>query len=136
LTLFRSVGLPQSPASALLGGRTLGIPLLPSIEYMRAVDSPHTNAPAPSAILTSKASPLPRTSLPRSPLSRAWRMAIRSLSTASGYSRLTYTYPSSEPTARPATIMPSSTEWGSLSMIVLSMNAPGSPSSALQMKYF
>ncbi len=31
-TLFRSVGLPQRPRSTVLGGLTLGMPRLPSID--------------------------------------------------------------------------------------------------------
>src|SRR4030042_2793476 len=46
-TLFRTVGCPHKPASVERGGLILGIPLFPSREYMRAVDSPHTKAPAP-----------------------------------------------------------------------------------------
>ncbi len=38
--------------------------------------------------------------------------------------------------ALPQTIMPSSTAWGSPSSTERSMNAPGSPSSALQTTYF
>ena len=38
--------------------------------------------------------------------------------------------------ARPAISMPSSTVWGSPSRMLRSMKAPGSPSSALQMRYF
>src|SRR4030042_103712 len=46
-TLLRTVGCPHNPASVERGGLILGIPLFPSREYMRAVDSPHTKAPAP-----------------------------------------------------------------------------------------
>ena len=53
------------------GGLGRGTPLWPSIEAIRAVSSPHTNAPAPSRISISKSSLEPRTSRPMSPNSRA-----------------------------------------------------------------
>src|SRR5512139_1619701 len=46
-TLFRTVGCPHRPASVDLGGLIRGIPLFPSREYISAVDSPQTKAPAP-----------------------------------------------------------------------------------------
>ena len=47
-----SVGFPQSPCSTGNGGRSRGMPRLPSTEAINAVSSPHTNAPAPSLMLT------------------------------------------------------------------------------------
>src|SRR4030043_176213 len=46
-TLLRTVGWPHNPASVERGGLILGMPRFPSREYIRAVDSPHTQAPAP-----------------------------------------------------------------------------------------
>src|SRR5271157_2808683 len=46
-TLFRLVGLSQSPCSTVCTYLSLGSPDLPSTEDMRAVDSPHTKAPPP-----------------------------------------------------------------------------------------
>ena len=46
-TLFRTLGLCQSPAMAGKGGRGRGIPRFPSMEVIRAVSSPQTKAPAP-----------------------------------------------------------------------------------------
>ena len=68
-TLFRFVGMFQRPpaASESRGGRGLGMPRSPSMEATSAVDSPQTNAPAPSLISMSKSSPQPRMFLPRSP---------------------------------------------------------------------
>src|ERR1035438_10548629 len=53
-TLFSSVGLPHNPLTAGYGGRGFGVPRRPSIDAISAVSSPHTNAPAPSRISTSK----------------------------------------------------------------------------------
>src|SRR4030067_935937 len=47
-TLFKTVGLSHNPASTDWGGLVRGMPRFPSIEYCSAVDSPQTNAPAPS----------------------------------------------------------------------------------------
>src|SRR3990170_6157513 len=66
-TLLSTDGLSQRPFTAGNGGLGLGIPRFPSIERMRAVSSPHTNAPAPRYILRSKSKPLLRIFLPRSP---------------------------------------------------------------------
>ena len=46
-TLFTLEGLPQKPFSAGKGGLLVGSPRLPSRDWMRAVSSPHTKAPAP-----------------------------------------------------------------------------------------
>jgi len=50
-TLLIIVGFPQSPLFAGNGGLGFGRPRRPSIEAMRAVSSPQTNAPAPAFIL-------------------------------------------------------------------------------------
>ena len=47
LTLFRQVGLFQSPLTAVRIYFGLGSPVFPSIAVIRALDSPETNAPAP-----------------------------------------------------------------------------------------
>ena len=49
-TLLINVGLPNRPLFAGNGGFGLGIPRSPSIDAIRAVSSPQTNAPAPSLI--------------------------------------------------------------------------------------
>jgi hypothetical protein len=46
-TLFRHVGFPQRPFSEVWMYFGLGSPTCPSIAFIRAVDSPETNAPAP-----------------------------------------------------------------------------------------
>src|SRR4030043_234430 len=84
LTLFREVGFSQSPEATDRGGLTRGIPLLPSIEYIRALPSPQTKAPAPCIISTSKLNSLPMILLPSSLRSLACAIAIRSRFTARG----------------------------------------------------
>ncbi len=85
-TLLMDVGLPHTPATAGNGGLGEGMPRLPSMEAIRAVSSPQTNAPAPRRISRSKSKPEPKMSLPRKPSSSASAMAMRSLDTAMGYS--------------------------------------------------
>ena len=97
-TLFKTVGFENTPHVAENGGRGRGSPRKPSIDFMSAVSSPQTNAPAPRRISISKSNPLPRIFLPRSPYSRACFMAISSLSTAMGYSARTYMKPWCAPT--------------------------------------
>src|ERR1039457_7152477 len=46
-TLLMRVGLSHRPDSAGYGGRGRGVPRFPSMEAIRAVSSPHPNAPAP-----------------------------------------------------------------------------------------
>ena len=63
------------------------MPRRPSMEAIRAVSSPQTNAPAPSLIVMSKAKPLPRMSLAeQAELARMAAIAVRRRSIASGYS--------------------------------------------------
>ena len=88
-TLFSIVGCPNRPLTAGKGGLGLGSPRCPSTEVMSAVSSPHTKAPAPSLTSRLKSKPVPNMSLPSSPYSLAWFIAIVSLSTAIGYSALT-----------------------------------------------
>ena len=52
-----------------------GMPRLPSTEWMSAVSSPHTNAPAPMRTSASKLKSVPSTALPRIPRRRAGRCA-------------------------------------------------------------
>ncbi len=85
-TLLMIVGFPHKPEMAGNGGRGRGIPRRPSIEAIRAVSSPQTNAPAPSLILMWKLRPLPRMFSPSRPYSSAWASAPRNRSRASGYS--------------------------------------------------
>ena len=135
-TLLILEGFPHTPFWAGNGGLGLGIPLFPSMEFMRAVSSPQTKAPAPSFTMISRSKPEPNMFLPRNPLSVACSIAILRCSTASGYSALQYMYPWVAPMAKAPISIPSMTEWGSPSRTDLSMNAPGSPSSALQIMYF
>ncbi|MBV6504834.1 MAG: hypothetical protein ILNGONEN_00387 [Syntrophorhabdaceae bacterium] len=87
-TLFMIVGQSNKPDIAGNGGLERGAPLFPSIDAISAVSSPHTNAPAPSFIETSKLNLEPRIFFPRSPYSFIWFIAFFSLSIASGYSAL------------------------------------------------
>ena len=82
---------PDDVIQCLLGSglRGRGSPRLPSMEVIRAVSSPHTNAPAPRRRSISKSKPVPKISLPNSSISRAWAMAIFRRSTAMGYSART-----------------------------------------------
>ena len=135
-TLLIFVGFCQYPFCAGKGGFSLGIPLSPSSEAISAVSSPQTNAPAPALILISKSYPDSKMFLPRKPFSLACSIAISSRLIASGYSARQYMIPSVAPIAKPPIIIPSRTECGSPSRTALSMNAPGSPSSALHTMYF
>ena len=135
-TLFMFEGFCQKPFSAGKGGFNRGMPLSPSREAIRAVSSPHTKAPAPAFMRRSKLKLLPNIFLPRKPFSRASSMALLSLVMARGYSARTYTTPSSLPMAYAPISMPSISVCGSPSITALSINAPGSPSSALQIVYF
>ena len=85
-TLLMMVGLLQRPETAGNGGRGVGIPRSPSIDWIRAVSSPQTKAPAPSLILILKPNPEPRISSPNKPCSSACFIASRSRSSARGYS--------------------------------------------------
>ncbi len=133
--LLRLLGYPHGPppGSESLGGLGLGKPLSPSNEATRAVDSPHTKAPAPSLILISKLKSVLRILLPSSPISFACSMAMLRFLTARGYSCLTYIIPYCAPIEYAQRAIPSRRLCGSPSMIDLSMNAPGSPSSPLAM---
>ena len=88
-TLLMLVGFPYSPFCAGNGGRGRGRPLRPSSELIRAVSSPHTNAPAPSTSEIRKLNPRPRMFSPIRPYSLACSMARVSRCTASGYSART-----------------------------------------------
>src|SRR5208337_4188062 len=88
-TLLMFVGLAHSPLLAGKGGLNRGMPRLPSMEAMRAVSSPHTNAPAPSLIFTEKLKAEPKMFLPRNPLARASLMECFKRWTAFGYSART-----------------------------------------------
>ena len=46
-TLLRTVGCAHRPCSMVRGGLTRGMPRLPSMDAVRALPSPQTNAPAP-----------------------------------------------------------------------------------------
>ena len=70
-TLFKTVGLSNRPCSTVLGGLTLGIPRLPSIDAVNAEPSPHTKAPAPRLICNLKEKSVPRMLSPNRPHSSA-----------------------------------------------------------------
>src|ERR1035437_1448961 len=59
-TLLIKVGLPHNPDTDGNGGLGLGFPLLPSMEAISAVSSPHTKAPAPQRSSISKEKSEPR----------------------------------------------------------------------------
>ena len=85
-TLLSVVGLSQRPLSTVWVCFARGSPTLPSRDAIRAVDSPHTNAPPPRTMPISKLCPLPRMFSPSKPMSLACPSAVRSVRTASGYS--------------------------------------------------
>ena len=134
-TLFNTLGRSQSPLilERMYFGR--GSPTLPSRAVIRAVDSPHTKAPAPWCTITLNSNPDPRIFSPRKPYSCACWMARLIFCTARGYSWRTYMYPSCAPIAKPPMIKPSRMECGLPSSKARSINAPGSPSSALTITY-
>ena len=88
-TLFNTVGFPNNPCSTVLGGFTLGIPLFPSMDAVRALPSPQTNAPAPRLICSRNEKSVPRILSPSRPHSSAWEIASFRRLTASGYSART-----------------------------------------------
>jgi hypothetical protein len=88
-TLLISVGCAHNPATAGYGGRGRGVPRLPSTEAIRAVSSPHTNAPAPTRISTSKLNVDSAMPLPRRLCRSAWPIALRRRLMARGYSART-----------------------------------------------
>ncbi len=75
-TLFKTVGLSHRPFSTLLIYFALGSPTFPSMDAIRALDSPHTKAPPPLTISSSKSNPLPRIFFPKNPCSLALSIAI------------------------------------------------------------
>ena len=66
-TLLMTVGLPNRPDWIGYGGRGRGMPRLPSMLCIRAVSSPHTNAPAPILMMMSSEKPLSRMLSPSRP---------------------------------------------------------------------
>ena len=84
-----NVGRPNKPLFAGNGGLGLGIPRSPSIDAIRAVSSPQTNAPAPSLICKSSEKSLPIIFLPKKFLSSASFIAFLKRLIASGYSART-----------------------------------------------
>ena len=63
-TLLTFVGFPYKPFTAGNGGFKVGSPRFPSIEWIKAVSSPQTNAPAPYLIKISKLKSVPKIFLP------------------------------------------------------------------------
>ena len=88
-TLLMTVGFPNKPEVEGYGGLGDGIPLLPSMEAIRAVSSPQTNAPAPSITVILKSILPSNAPLPIIPYSSAFLTAAFILATARGYSILT-----------------------------------------------
>ena len=111
-TLFITVGFSNRPLTAGKGGLGLGFPLFCSKDANNAVSSPQTNAPEPRKISISKSNDVSRIFFPKSPYSLACAMPISKVSTASGYSALTYMYPLFAPIAYAAIAMPSRTACG------------------------
>ena len=62
---------PEDVIKCVTDSGLRGSPRLPSIEVIRAVSSPQTNAPAPKRICKSKSKPESKIFLPKSPYSRA-----------------------------------------------------------------
>ncbi len=85
-TLFKLLGLSQTPFSEVCIYLGLGSPTFPSIAFINALDSPETKAPAPRCTFTSNANPEPSIASPSNPYSFACSSAIARLFTASGYS--------------------------------------------------
>ena len=67
-TLLMIVGLPNKPLTAGNGGRGRGMPRRPSMLWISAVSSPHTNAPAPILITISRLKSVPRMLWPSKPI--------------------------------------------------------------------
>ena len=68
-TLLITVGFSNNPLVEGKGGRGRGIPLFPSMLWIRAVSSPQTNAPAPILINKSNEKFVPATLEPNNPKS-------------------------------------------------------------------
>ena len=66
-TLLSTDGRSHSPLTFDRTYLGRGSPALPSREVIKAVDSPHTNAPAPWCTITLKSKPDPRIFFPKSP---------------------------------------------------------------------
>ena len=85
-TLFTTVGFPKYPLCAGYGGFDFGSPLSPCIDWMSAVSSPHTKAPAPNFKSTSKEKEVPKICFPKYPFFLACSIAFCNLEIARGYS--------------------------------------------------
>lgn len=68
-TLFSTVGFSNRPLWTLRMYFGRGSPTLPSIEFISAVDSPHTKAPPPRTMLKSSLWSLPMMCSPKIPAS-------------------------------------------------------------------
>lgn len=89
-TLFTTVGLPNKPSIAGIGGFARTMPRLPSRLSSMDVSSPQMYAPAPTRTCRSKSRAEPRMLVPSQPCSRAIPIARRIVATASGYSERMY----------------------------------------------
>ena len=85
-TLLTTVGLPNRPSIAGIGGLARTMPRLPSRLSSMEVSSPQMYAPAPTRTCRSKLSREPRTLSPSHPWPRAISIAARIVAIASGYS--------------------------------------------------
>ena len=113
-----------------------GMPRLPSIDAVRAVDSPQTKAPAPWLMRMSKSKPESRMFAPeQAALARLLEGVTQPLDGERVLvAHVDVALPARcAPIAKAAMIMPSITECGLPSSTERSMKAPGSPSSPLQM---
>src|SRR4030042_1194668 len=70
-TLFRLLGYPLTPLTAVWMYFGLGSPTFPSRAVIKALDSPDTKHPAPRCTVTSKLKPEQRIPFPKSPYFRA-----------------------------------------------------------------
>ena len=70
-TLFTVVGACHKPCSVGKYLLTIGSPRLPSIDFISAVPSPQTNAPAPYFNSILKLNPVPNIFSPKTPASSA-----------------------------------------------------------------
>ena len=132
-TLLISVGRPRRPDTAGYGGRGRGVPRPPSIDAISAVSSPHTNAPAPSRTSTSNENWVSmhgraEVAVLRRPRGSPCAAGQRRAGTPRG-SRRSRSSPRRRRRRSPCPRAPGA---GRSRGRDRSMNAPGSPSSALQ----
>ena len=133
-TLLTTVGRLRKPRSVGNGGRVETSPRSPSIEWISEVSSPATYEPAPSKTSISKSRPLPWTSSPRCPASRASAIARPQGVAGARVLRAHVDEAVGRAGGKGGERDPSSTRCGSRSIKRRSTKAPGSPSSPLQIR--